>query len=203
MKKQSMHLKLFGYITYGLFTWVPISVLAESGNTNAELWKALQEGGKVVLMRHAPVEKGSNSGDPLVRDPSCENEKNVSKTGERNAQLLGMKFRDYAVPVSFVRHSPFCRTAKTAQLIFGNSKPADYLSLLETLSPEEAAQQTQNLTGVIESFKDEGNLVLITHEPNINAISFEVIKHLDFLVIDPVADDEFEELGVVRFLELE
>ena len=51
------------------------------------------------------------------------------------------------------------------------------------------------------SYSDEGNLVLVTHEPNISAVSFELVKHLDFLVIEPKGGSEFEELGVVRFSE--
>lgn len=49
------------------------------------------------------------------------------------------------------------------------------------------------------AYTGAGNLVLITHEPNVNAVSFEMMGHSDFLVLQPLGGSEFEELGVVRF----
>ena len=166
-----------------------------------DLWAALGAGGKVILMRHAPVERGPESGSSLLRDPSCKGERNLSPQGKRDAEVLGGRFREYRIPVSKVMHSPFCRTAATAQIAFGAAYPAQYLSLLEVLSPDEAMQQTEELNRVIGSYSGDGNLVLVTHEPNINAVSFELMKYLDLLVIDPGGEAGFEELGVIRFVE--
>jgi len=103
------------------------------------------------------------------------------------------------VPVSQVFYSPFCRTAETAQLAFGEASPANYLSLLEILAPGQAERQTLELSRVIGSYSGSGNLVLVTHEPNISAVSFELVKHLDLLVLEPKGGSEFEELGIIRF----
>ena len=180
-----------------------IDSTANTANANDDLWDALKKGGKVVLMRHAEVEYGNGSGDPLLHDPSCKGEKNLSGKGRRNAELVGRRFREHKIPVSKVMHSPFCRTTDTARIAFGKAFPAEYLSLIEILGPEEAAKQTGTLNQLIDSHVDKGNLILVTHEPNIRAISFELVKHLDLLVIDPNDKDEFEELGVIRFFEPE
>ena len=172
---------------------------AHSASASEALWDLLREGGRVVLMRHAPVEKGSGTGNPLVRDPSCKNEKNLSQQGKRDAAAVGRRFSEYTIPVSTVMHSPFCRTTETARIAFGEASPAGYLSLLEILEPGEAAEQTEALNQAIGSYSGDGNLVLVTHEPNIRAVSFELIGHLDFLVAEPMGDGEFEELGVIRF----
>lgn len=170
-------------------------------DASEDLWTALEEGGKVVLMRHAPVEGGADAPSPLVRDPSCGEERNLSSQGKRNAQEIGGRFAEHQVPVSQVFYSPFCRTAETAQLAFGEASPANYLSLLEILAPAEAERQTLKLSQVIGSYDGSGNLVLVTHEPNIRAVSFELVKHLDLLIIEPKGGSEFEELGVIRFSE--
>lgn len=174
----------------------------QRAESNEELWDALREGGKVVLMRHAPVDRGPGTGDPLVRDPSCQKEKHLSAQGKQAAALLGRRFKEHGISLAEVRHSPYCRTTATAQIAFGRAQAVPYLSLLEVLGADEAAAQAQALTRVIETFKSEGNLILVTHEPNIRAISFELLKHLDALVIQPHGD-EFEELGVLRFSEVE
>ena len=176
-------------------------LLARGAEASEELWTALEEGGKVVLMRHAPVEGGAEAGSPLVRDPSCRRERNLSSLGKRNAQEIGSRFAQHQVPVSQVFYSPFCRTAETAQLAFDEASPADYLSLLEILAPDEAERQTLELSRVIGSYSGSGNLVLVTHEPNISAVSFELVKHLDLLILEPKGGSEFEELGVIPFSE--
>jgi len=80
------------------------------------------------------------------------------------------------------------------------AQAAGYLSLLEILGPDEAAAQTRELSQVIGGSTGAGNLVLITHESNINAVSFEMMKPSDFLVLQLNGGCEFEELGVVRWI---
>jgi phosphohistidine phosphatase SixA len=167
-------------------------------HANDELWHKLAEGGKVVLMRHAAVRGGPGSGNSLLRDPSCKKERNLSSEGERQARDVGRQFHEHKIPVSEVRHSPFCRAADTARIAFAQGVPAGYLSLLEILGPEEAAAQTRALSQVIGGYTGAGNLVLITHEPNLSAVSFEMMKHSELLVLQPKGGSEFEELGVVR-----
>ena len=88
------------------------------------VWKSLAEGGKVVLMRHAAVNSGRGRGNALLRDPSCKKERNLSSVGERDARYLGKQFQERNIPISKVRHSPFCRTADTARthIQFGKLK---------------------------------------------------------------------------------
>lgn len=176
-------------------------VPVQQSYADEDLWAALQEGGKVVLMRHAPVEKGPGKGSPLTRDPTCKTERNLSVQGREKAKAVGERFRAHQIPVSSVMHSPYCRTTDTARLAFGEASPAEYLSLLEVLGPESAQKQTAELKQVLRSHQGKGNLVLVTHEPNINAVSFEMMKHLDILVIQPGGQDGYEELGVIRFSE--
>lgn len=173
--------------------------LAHDAAADPDLWAALEDGGKVVLMRHARVEAGA--GHPLVRDPSCRSESNLSVDGRRQAREIGSRFVEHQVSVSEVFHSPFCRATQTAKLTFGSAIPADYLSLLEILEQDEAERRTAELSRVIGSYADTGNLVLVTHEPNISAVSFEVVKHLDMVIFEPKGGADFEELGVIRFSE--
>jgi phosphohistidine phosphatase SixA len=178
-----------------------VTFFARDAAADQDLWAALEDGGKVILMRHAPVEAEAGAGDPLVRDPSCRRERNLSIHGRRQARELGSRFSERRISVSEVLHSPFCRTSETAKLAFGSASPADYLSLLEILEGEEAERQTLELSRVIGSYTGTGNLILVTHEPNISAVSFELVKHLDMVILDPKGGADFEELGVIRFLE--
>ena len=165
---------------------------------DAATWSALAAGGKVVLMRHASVQEGKGFGNSLVRDPSCRKERNLSGPGKDEARAIGERFRAHNVPIHDVRHSPYCRTADTAKLAFDRGTAVDYLSLLEVLPPDQAAAQSAQLAEVIGTYSGSGTLVLITHEPNINAISFEIMGKGDFLVLQPMGGSDFEEIGVIR-----
>jgi phosphohistidine phosphatase SixA len=167
-------------------------------HANDEMWARLAEGGKVVLMRHASVVSGRGGGNSLLRDSSCEKERNLSEEGKQEAKAIGEQFRKRSIPVEAVRYSPYCRTADMAKIAFGNGIEAAYLSLLEVLGPEEAAAQTAKLNEVIGSYAGKGNLVLVTHEPNINAVSFEMMKPADFIVLQPKGGSNFDELGIMR-----
>ena len=151
----------------------------------------------VVLMLHGSVLPGKANGNPLLRDPSCKKERMLSNTGIHESQLAGDIFRERKIPISEVRFSPFCRTSDTAKIAFRMGTPAEYLSLIEILSPEEASTQIARLNKIIGSYTGKGNLVLITHKPNISAISFETIGTLQFLVMQPKGGSEYEELGAV------
>jgi phosphohistidine phosphatase SixA len=176
----------------------PGALCINAALANDALWDKLAEGGKVVLMRHASVVAGRGGGNSLLRDPSCNKERNLSEEGKQEAKAIGERFRAHNIPIEEVRHSPYCRTAETAKIAFGNGTEAAYLSLLEVLGPAEAAAQTAKLNEVIGSYAGKGNLVLVTHEPNINAVSFEMMKPADFLVLQPKGGGNFEELGVAR-----
>lgn len=170
-----------------------------AAGTNEAAWQKLAEGGKVVLMRHGAVRSGPGQGNSLLRDPTCKRERNLSGEGEAQARRIGEAFRARNIPVATVHHSPFCRTADTARLAFAGGAPADYLSLREILGAEAAAAQTRALSAVIGSHAGTGNLILVTHEPNIHAVSFELMRHADFLVLQPLGGSDFEEVGVVRW----
>lgn len=174
---------------------------APQTHADEALWAKLAEGGKVVLMRHGSLKTGHGNGNSLIRDPSCKQERNLSDEGKHEAKTVGERFRARNIQIEAVRHSPFCRTADTAKLAFGNGSEAGYLSLLEVLGPEAAAAQTAQLNQVVGSYAGKGNLVLVTHEPNINAVSFEMMKNSDFLVLQPKGGSEFEELGMMRWSE--
>ena len=101
--------------------------------------------------------------------------------------------------MSQVLHSPFCRTTETATIAFEQAIPDGFLALIEDMPPAEAAARSQQLQQVIGAHAGAGNLVLITHRPNIAAVSFERLGFLDALVLAPDGAGDYEELGVIRY----
>lgn len=158
----------------------------------------LGNGGLVVLMRHASVDTGKGVGDSLLRDPTCLKERNLSEKGKKEAARIGEIFRARKIPVEDVLASPYCRTSDTAKIAFNSVNPVDFLSLLEVLPQEQAEVNSEILSNRIGSYNGNGNLILITHEPNIRVVSFETVEKGAFLVLKPSGGDKFEELGKIR-----
>lgn len=158
------------------------------------LWAALKDGGKVVLMRHAAVERGKVSG--LRHVPGdCSQELNLSQAGRTQAKKVGESFRQHGIVIGDVLASPFCRTMDTAKLAFGKAKASEALRLLEALPPGQADQVTAQAMKLVGEYKGKGNLVLVTHEPNIIALAFETVEFGGMLVLAPKGADQFDVLG--------
>lgn len=167
-----------------------------TAQTKELLWGRLAEGGHVVLMRHASVASGPGSGSALVRDPSCLRERRLSDHGKAEARALGQTFRRRNIPVGEVLHSPYCRTTATAHLAFESGTPLAELTLLDAVDPDEAPRHTATLRDMIAGYRGNRNLILVTHEPNIVALTHEHLAPAAFLVLQPKGGD-FEALGLI------
>lgn len=164
-------------------------------DTEGKIWGKLKNGGLVVLMRHTSTVQKDN---PLLRDPSCLKERKLSEKGKKEAARIGKMFAAKGVLIDKVLTSPYCRTTDTAKIAFGKVQSAGFLAVLEALSREQAEANTDQLTQKISSYSGNGNLVLVTHGPNINAVSFEIVEMGAFLVLQPMGDGEFEEVGKIN-----
>lgn len=66
------------------------------------------------------------------------------------------------------------------------------------LSEKIAEEYQEKLVNKISNFSGEGNMVIITHGPNVGSISFETLTNGTALIIKPTGDGEFEELGKIQ-----
>jgi phosphohistidine phosphatase SixA len=157
-------------------------------------WAALKVGGKVVLMRHAAVERGKVGG--LRHVPGdCSQEMKLSQQGRAQAQKIGELFRARGIPVGDVLASPYCRTMDTAKLAFGKAKASEALRLIEALPPAQADQITAQAMQLVGKYQGKDNLVLVTHEPNVVALAFETVETAGMFVLAPKGADQFDVLG--------
>ena len=185
-------LYLFFALTGGI---LPFSFIAGAAASEAELWNKLADGGLVVLMRHTSTVTGGDVGGSLIRDPSCARERNLSSKGIDEAIQIGKMFASKGIPVKNVLASPYCRTVDTAKFAFGRVDPTGFLSLIETMPHSQAEAATKQLNQRIGSYSGSENLVMITHAPNINAVAFDPVEKGAFLVLKPMGNGDFEELG--------
>lgn len=146
-----------------------IFISAAHAAADDALWARLREGGHVVLIRHA---RAPGTGDPAgFRVDDCATQRNLSPEGLAQAAAIGAAFRERKVAVGQVLSSRWCRALDTARAAFGKVEPEPALDSFFRES-RRGAGQTDRVRALIKAAsKERGNLVLVTHQVNITALT--------------------------------
>jgi phosphohistidine phosphatase SixA len=181
-------LLILGAALSGLFIGTP--VMAADGEA---IWDLLRSGGQIVVMRHASTERGV--GDPPgFRLEDCHTQRNLSAAGREEARRLGQAFRVRSIPVGQVLSSRWCRCLETAQLAFGTFEPWPPLdSFFNDRSHADA--QTQAVRKLIAELPPGGNLLLVSHQVNITALTQLFPAPGEMIVLTPLGNGEFRVAG--------
>lgn len=159
----------------------------------ARPWRLLEAGGQVILMRHAATEPGL--GDPPgVRLGACSTQRNLSEAGREEARRLGETFRARGIPIGRVLSSRWCRCLETARLAFGRTEEWPALDSFFG-DPARDADQTAAVRRLLAERPERGNLVLVTHQVNITALTGIVPAPGELVVLTPRADGTFTVAG--------
>ena len=161
------------------------------------LWRRLQKGGYVVLMRHAVTVPGI--GDPPgFKLADCSTQRNLSEEGRRDARQIGAAFRGKSIPIASVLSSRWCRCIDTAKLAFDRVEPAP---MLDSMFIDDAAARRSKLAALrtrLAAFRNGGNLVLVTNDVNIRALIDRYVNQGDMVVATIEAGGALKALGVLK-----
>tara|TARA_B100001996_G_scaffold362824_1_gene330624 strand:+ start:37 stop:594 length:558 start_codon:yes stop_codon:yes gene_type:complete len=129
---------------------------------NKKLINQLEEGGKLIFIRHAYA---PGSGDPdNFNLNDCSTQRNLSKEGQRQAKYIGEFFRNNKVKIDKVLSSEWCRCKETAKIAFKNFSTNSFLnSFYSSKFAKNKDKQVKALKEYIKKFKSDKNLVLVTH----------------------------------------
>jgi phosphohistidine phosphatase SixA len=134
------------------------------------LWKLLQSGGQVVLIRHALTTPGV--GDPEgMTLLDCATQRNLSEEGREQARKLGDVLRERGVPIGDVLSSPWCRCIETSRLALGR-EPAIEPALGNLFGrSDQSALQMARLRPMASRKPGSGNTVMLSHGSTILALT--------------------------------
>jgi len=152
----------------------------------AEVWRRLREGKHVLLMRHASTEAGL--GDPAgYRLDDCATQRNLSEAGRDEARRIGERFRAEKVPVARVYTSPWCRCRETAMLAFGRAEDWEPLSSIFDFPHHEPeySERVRKRIGGYGRRNPGGNVVMVTHNVNIAALSRHSVATGEMVLMRP------------------
>ncbi|MDP1869897.1 MAG: histidine phosphatase family protein [Bradyrhizobium sp.] len=141
-----------------------------AGASEAEAWSALRAGGHVVLMRHADAPGGF--GDPAgFKVEDCATQRNLSARGREDARKIGARLRSEAIAFERILASPWCRCIDTATLLaMGPVKTEATFGNVVVLR-DQRDSLTSGARAVIDQWTGSGNLLVVTHGANIQALT--------------------------------
>ena len=148
-------LKLFLIIFISLIT--PIKA-----DLNKNLLNQLEDGGKLIFIRHAYA---PGSGDPNNFNLNdCSTQRNLSKEGKKQAQYIGEFFIKNKIEIDEVLSSEWCRCKETAKIAFKDFSTNNFLnSFYSSKYAKNKDKQVDALKNFIKNFKSNKNLVFVTH----------------------------------------
>jgi broad specificity phosphatase PhoE len=155
----------------------------------AELLAALQRGGFALLVRHAQTEPGV--GDPPgMRLSDCATQRNLSAAGREQARAIGAAVRSRVIPVAAVRSSQWCRCLDTARLAFGDHAPVSAWPALNSFFDDRSAEaaRTRELRAALAAVPGAANVVWVTHQVNITALTGVAPAPGEIVVVRKAAD---------------
>lgn len=130
----------------------------------------LDEGGYVVMLRHATAPGG---GDPEnFRLGDCATQRNLSDEGRAEARRLGERLRAQGIASAEVYSSQWCRCLETAQLL--DQGPVEPLPALNSFfsRPADRAPNLDALRRFLAGLPEDGPpVILVTHQVTISAIT--------------------------------
>ena len=160
-----------------LSTVVLIFVLGISNayaKTTSE-WKALgiealQEGGKIIFLRHAyaPRTEANGNHDKKYNVNDCSTQRDILSEGIKQSKEIGQWVKENNIVIEKVYSSPTCRTYKTAK----NAGWEYSIDEVFQNAHDSKEQQTrfEQIRKLVAEWDGKGNLVIVTHFKVINPL---------------------------------
>jgi len=124
---------------------------------------------------------------PGFRLDDCTTQRNLSEEGRAEARRVGARIARAKVPIARVYTSPWCRCRETAMLAFG--KAEDWMPLASFFDfPDRDAEYTESVKKRIGAYSSRnmgGNIVMVTHNVNIAALTKLSVATGEIVVVRP------------------
>lgn len=170
------------------FVLILAAALAATPATATEAgWALLREGGHVVLLRHAMAGRGADPAN--LENGDCSTQRALTERGREQADRLGVLISVRAAPTEAVLTSRYCRCVETARYAFDdiNAEPFAALDPLSVVLDDAKAQEAAVIERV-KTYSGAGNLVMITQQENIAALTGVSPREGEAVIVDAEGD---------------
>ena len=167
-----------------------------AASTSPRLAEQLEQGGLVLVLRHAATDQSKQDEDP-VDLADCTTQRNLSPAGRAQARAIGSGATRLRLRIGTVLTSRFCRTRETARLAFGRGQVAP--ALLNTVAVAHDAawrRQVRAARRLIGTRPAARTLtVLVTHGILVTEATGLTVDEGETLVFRPLGTSRFRLVG--------
>ena len=160
---------------------------------NKKLINQLEDGGKLIFIRHAYAPGNGDPNNFNLND--CSTQRNLNVDGRKQAQEIGEFFRENKIKIYKVLSSEWCRCKETANIAFKDFSTNNFLnSFYSSKYAKNKDKQVKALNNYVKKFKSNKNLIFVTHYVlisevlNYNPSSGEIV----------VSDKNFNIVGTIK-----
>ncbi len=141
------------------FIFLTCSVKA---SLNKNLIKTLDEGGKLIFIRHAYA---PGSGDPKNFNLyDCSTQRNLNDSGREQSKKIGILFSKNNIKIKNIFSSEWCRCKETADIAFKKFETKKFLnSFYSAKFKKNREKQIKEFENFINNWDKKGNLIFVTH----------------------------------------
>ncbi|MDC1134789.1 histidine phosphatase family protein [Candidatus Pelagibacter sp.] len=146
--------------------FIIIILISLTSSIKAEIDKdilaSLKEGNKLIFIRHAYAPGGGDPDNFDIND--CNTQRNLSESGRLQAKNISNFFIVNQINFKKVYSSEWCRCKETAKIAFGDFETKNFLnSFFSQKFAKNRKKQMNDLNNFVDNYKDDGNLVFVTH----------------------------------------
>ena len=172
-----------------------ITFIALTVSVKADLQKNLEEGGKLIFIRHAYA---PGNGDPQNFNLNdCLTQRNLSDRGRKQAKIIGNIFSKTNVSLSGIFSSEWCRCKETASIAFSKFETKKFLnSFYSAKFANNRKKQVQEFENFLKKWNKKDNLIFVTHYVVISEILNYAPSSGEIVIAD-------KNLNIVDTLEIE
>ena len=168
---------------------------AIKADLNKNLMNQLQEGGKLIFIRHAYA---PGSGDPKNFNLNdCSTQRNLNDSGREQSKIIGNLFSTYNIKIEKVYSSEWCRCKETAFIAFERFETKKFLnSFYSSQFAKNRKKQVKEFQEFINNWDKKENLIFVTHYVFISEILNYAPSSGEIVITD-------KNLNIVDTLEIE
>ena len=151
--------------------------------SNEKIVNELKKGKKIIFIRHA-IAPGSGDPDNFKLN-DCFTQRNLDLKGIEQSKKMGLFFSKNNIPIAEVLSSEWCRCKDTAKFAFKDFKTFDALnSFYSAKFKENKEKQMKDLSKYLNNWKNEKNLILVTHYVVILEILDKAVSSGEIVITD-------------------
>ena len=182
------HMKMKKYLIFLFFL-----LFCNSTFANIKIINTLEEGGKLIFIRHAYAPGGGDPDNFDIKD--CSTQRNLNQTGIDQAKRIGQFFRDNKISIDLVLSSEWCRCKDTAKNAFENYNTFNALnSFFSSKFAKNRNKQMKDLKSFVKSWNSKKNIVFVTHYVVISEALNTTVSSGEIIV----ADKNYKVIGSIE-----